>query len=379
MVKSDIIEDIITSREILVNSKMSLFVIFALLTITNAELIFVNVIHRHGDRTPQYMYPTDPYPESFWTEGLGMLTNLGKNQLFDLGKFMRHRYLGFLPINYHDSDLHVESSEMSRILMSAYCSLAGLYEPHGEDIWSPFVLNWQPIPVYSLPKSLDNKILGMRSCPQYDQLREKAYRTEITAERRKEYEDVLKNVSYYAGFDFDSKNLSMLSRIANIYDTLFIEDLNYLQLPDWALNFYPEPLREIFNFLSFELPNYNNELKQLHCGPLLREIIQHFDDKINGSIKQKWWHYSGHDITIANLLNCLNVYDGDRPVYGSAVFLELHSRPGNKYEVSVVYKKSEDVLHNLTIKDCDLNCPLEKFKELVKDILPKNWEEECIV
>ena len=35
-----------------------------------------------------------------------------------------------------------------RTMESAYCFLAGMYPPQGEQIWNPNLL-WQPIPVYT--------------------------------------------------------------------------------------------------------------------------------------------------------------------------------------------------------------------------------------
>ena len=38
--------------------------------------------------------------------------------------------------------------------MSAYCNLAGLYPPSGNQMWKPD-LKWQPVPVHTRPKKED--------------------------------------------------------------------------------------------------------------------------------------------------------------------------------------------------------------------------------
>lgn len=55
---------------------------------------------------------------------------------------------------YNVNDIHVQSTDVDRTLMSAYCNLAGLYEPKENLNWNPNIL-WNPIPVHTIPESLD--------------------------------------------------------------------------------------------------------------------------------------------------------------------------------------------------------------------------------
>lgn len=62
------------------------------------RLVLVQFIFRHGDRTPIRLYGTDPYKRSDFVEGLGQLTNRGKNRMFRLGETLKRRYENYLSI-----------------------------------------------------------------------------------------------------------------------------------------------------------------------------------------------------------------------------------------------------------------------------------------
>lgn len=52
------------------------------------------------------------------------------------------------------------------------------------------------------------------------------------------------------------------------------------------------------------------ELARYTSGFLLKEILQHFDQKIKSTLQpnRTLWLYGAHDYTIANLLNSLGIF-----------------------------------------------------------------------
>nr|CAH7728383.1 unnamed protein product [Callosobruchus chinensis] len=137
------------------------------------ELTAVIVIYRHGARTPIKPYPNDPYKnESIWPVGFGQLTNIGKQQHKELGKWLRQRYQTFLPEKYSEKDIYVRSTDVDRTLMSAEANLAGLFPPHAGQIWDK-TLNWQPIPVHTKPEREDALLAAKKHCPKYEMLLKK--------------------------------------------------------------------------------------------------------------------------------------------------------------------------------------------------------------
>lgn len=76
---------------------------------------------RHGDRSPAMTFPSDPIQESSWTfgeGGFGVLTPIGMEQHFKLGRIMRSRYVetGFLSHQYTAKEVDEDDNHLSQSL-----------------------------------------------------------------------------------------------------------------------------------------------------------------------------------------------------------------------------------------------------------------------
>lgn len=337
-----------------------------------SSLQLVHLVYRHGDRTPSAEFPTDPTP-GIWPQGFGELTNLGKMQQYELGKFLKKRYLnGFMNSSYNDDEITVRSTDKSRTLMSAYTNLAGLYPPKDHEKWNPN-LDWQPIPVHTLPKDEDQLLYMTSNCPRYMQI----------------YNEFI-NSEYYQGFledkrvwiDFVSQKAGVeteIEAITSVYDNLFCKTAHNISLPNWANSTVMQELKEIQEF-KMESYFYLPEMKILKGGVLLGEMIENTALKVTEpEILQKMYMYSAHDSTLVAFLLSLNVFNHMIVSYAACVMVELHKQAGNLYFVQVLYKNStsEDTLHVLTIPGCQARCPWEKFLELTKNSVPTDIEKEC--
>lgn len=98
-----------------------------------------------------------------------MKFQLGKQQQFALGQWLRRRYSNFLSTTFNVNDTYVQSSDVDRTLMSAQANLAGLYPPQGKQIWNDKLL-WQPIPIHTQPTTTDYLLAGgvPSPCPAYE-------------------------------------------------------------------------------------------------------------------------------------------------------------------------------------------------------------------
>ncbi|XP_031845966.1 prostatic acid phosphatase [Nomia melanderi] len=338
------------------------------------NIVFANILYRHGDRTPIRPYTNDPYNnESVWPVPYGQLTNLGKHQHLLLGRWLRKRYSQLLSNFYSPYDIYVQSTDVDRTLMSAESHLAGLYPPSGNQIWDN--IRWMPIPVHTIPEDKDYVLAAKKYCPKYDLELEKVMNS---AEMKRIDEENEKIYAYLT--EKTGNKISSLRTVEQIYNVLFIESIYNKTLPEWTKSVFPDKLKPIAA-KSFTINAYNKILQRLKSGSLLGEMIDHMEKKSKNSLipDRKVWMYSAHDETVANMLMTLNLFDPHCPPYTAMILIELRINSKDQYFVTVSYKNSSNEPTLLTLPGCIAMCPLNQFIALTKDIVPLNWEKECAV
>lgn len=356
-------------------------VFFVYIGIVNAasSLKLVNLLYRHGDRSPIVIFPTDPNRNYKWPEEPGWLTKIGMQQQYALGGYLRRRYVdtGFLSQDYKNSEVKIYSSEKDRCLMSAYCNLAGLF-PAGPDRHFNSTLNWQPIPVHSKPSSEDKTLRLHAPCPRYDQLYNESYHSADIQQKEKE------NTPFYDWLEIKTGVPDLnLESIWQIADTVFIEKSHNLPLASWVNNTVYDKLL-FLNGFQWTYIFKTKQMQRLKGGPLLGEMIQNMQNKAkaNGSSSLKMFMYSGHESTVAALLSALQVYNGISLPYAAMVIMELHQNTSGQHFVKLFYKNStvdSDVVETLSMPDCGDECPLRRFVELTRPVVPVDWVKECMI
>ncbi|KAI4881045.1 hypothetical protein NFI96_030013 [Prochilodus magdalenae] len=332
------------------------------------------MLYRHGDRSPVEAYPTDPNQESAWPQGFGQLTQDGMRQHFKLGQFLRKRYMGFLSESYSRYEIAVRSTDHDRTLMSAESNLAGLYPPNGSQVFHPG-LNWQPIPVHTVPKDEDRLLFfPLKNCPRYELLKKETEKTEHFLNMTQTYGDFLEMVRNKTGVD------STLWSIWKIYDALYCEEIHNKTRPGWVTPDVKNKLR-ILNDFSYQILFGGDQRKnksRLQGGLLLDQIIKNFSAAANTSGQLKMIMYSAHDTTIVALQEALGVFNNVQPPYASCHILELHNDNGS-VSVEMFYRNDSSVEkpYPITLPGCAQRCPLEDFKRLTRSVIPVDWHEEC--
>eukprot|EP00058_Branchiostoma_floridae_P022604 XP_002608094.1 hypothetical protein BRAFLDRAFT_91428 [Branchiostoma floridae] len=130
-------------------------------------LKFVSLLYRHGDRTPYDVYGNDTNTEDTWPQGFMQLTRVGIQQQYELGQFLRSRYVGpdFLNSSYsryqHDATVASLLSALGTFnyIHPPYCACV-MVELHQEDSGEFFVEVW-----YRSDSGHDPYLLTVPGCP----------------------------------------------------------------------------------------------------------------------------------------------------------------------------------------------------------------------
>ncbi|XP_012060520.1 PREDICTED: venom acid phosphatase Acph-1-like [Atta cephalotes] len=341
------------------------------------ELILVNVVFRHGDRTPdnngREMFPNDPYINySFYPTGLGQLTIEGKKHEYRLGKFLRSRYNDFLGSLYVPKLVVARSSDFERTKMSLQLVLASLFPPRNLQRWSP-LLNWQPIPILYTPRIDDNIILS-DECPQYLEEYNRILNSPEGQAKIGEFKDLMGNLTRLTG-----KNIQSLEEFYYLYHTFVAESSLGLPLPEWAYDYFP--YGPLFDGIvaAYNISNFTPLIRRLYAGPMIRAMTDNMiaAQNPNAAPNTKIYLYSGHETNIASMLHSFGVYKPHVPEYSSAVILELQQIQQEYYVKLVYYQGIPPTIKDLTIPGCDTLCPFDKYLDLIDDLIPSDEEMIC--
>lgn len=328
---------------------------------------------------------------------------LGKQHHFDLGRWLRHRYnnTAVLRARYNPNDIYVRSTDYDRTLMSATVNMAALFIPFGSTPPAAAAANvnnvsistawlrdphWLPVPVHTVPQSLDDTLLNEKPCARYQQLFDDVKRTHVVPLLQK-HQHLVAYLEQHSGKTIGDD----LWQVNNLHDTLYIEELRNLSLPAWTQSIWPGSGE--FGKLAdqaFVLETQTPEMGRLKYGRLIAEILQRFRNKTSGSLQpdRSMWVYSGHDTTLSGVLNTMGMFETVHgPPYASALLWELRLVAGRPH-VQMLYRRgwatAALVNHNkaevLTIPMCGTLCPLERMFELYAHVMPSgSFDEECMV
>lgn len=336
-----------------------------------AELKLVQTIFRHGNKMPSQVniYPNDPYVNyTYEPAGKGGLTNVGKTNMYKVGQFFRERYEDFLGKIYTKENIWFRADEVDRTVMSGQLVAAGLYPPSEEQRWNPD-LNWQPIPVWTIPATMDCLYTTPFSS-KFHTMRNLVEETdEDVIQFEKDNKDIYKYLSEHTGGNVTQ------SKVFSLYQYLFAQKDIGLELPEWTKSVFPHGKLDELVIYDILIRTRTLELKQILGGLWIREWLNHVNDHISKKDTRKAFMYAAHDLNIAYILSALDNFDNEIPYYGNSLMFELHE-DDNEYYVQVLYK-NKDNIRVLKFSNCDTMCPLDEFKKFVKPLISINMEEIC--
>ncbi|TKR58382.1 hypothetical protein L596_029834 [Steinernema carpocapsae] len=357
------------------------------------ELVLIQALWRHGDRTPQETYPADPYQEDFWKLKWGQLTTTGMWQHYQQGLRLKARYvdkLKFLNANYELEDTYVRSTGVPRTLMSAYSNLAGFYSTSKNTFptKASWPTNWSPVPVHTLEPARDHLLHWESACPRRFQLFNERAEFEGYQKFMSQYKELISEIAQKTTW-----NVTDPFKLEVFFDTIFVEKLYNLTIPAWFTEAKYKELKGVLDLaIDYIYGNgefgktENVELIRLTGGALLNAMIENMQKAVKKESPVKYIAYSAHDTTLNALLRALGakktVVPERVPEYASHLVLELWKTDDGSFEVELQYSansKTDFVAVTDAITGCPKEeaCPLDKFVSRSNKYVSKDMEKEC--
>ncbi|KAG7210240.1 hypothetical protein KM043_011788 [Ampulex compressa] len=343
---------------------------------SSAELKFLQVIFRHGNRNPlkgDEIYPNDPYVNyTYPPEGYGALTNTGKMTEYKFGQYLHKRYGAWLGPIYSDKIVKFYASHKDRTVMSAELAAAALFPPAKEQMWNP-ALHWQPIPVWTVSADEDKRLFDVPQCPNFWKMRkELEEKNPHLIAQRWRYQPLYDYLSLHTGSNITQELTFVLRQF------LFAQLDIGLTLEEWTHAVFPNGALDAAATYDMIIQSYTRQMKQLMGGIWLRKWLHHVDKYLSLASKDepKAVFYAAHELNIAGILNALNCFDNKIPWYAASLMFELHEEDGDLY-VKIVHK-DKDVVRTLEVPGCySTMCPLKVFRRIVAPLIPADPQQLC--
>ncbi|CAM0142796.1 hypothetical protein VKS41_002640 [Umbelopsis sp. WA50703] len=334
----------------------------------NLELKFLQLVHRHGERTPvrkrlETLVPSiwnlcDANSQMFTViaklqgqtidstlkpvrlsrlvetehgDGIqvtatpgscfyGQLTNVGRASMTRLGSRLRDIYidnLKFLPDTWDEKTVYIRSTDYTRTQESVQQLIAGgLYPENKRD--ESFKLNIRT------RDARDDNMFPNPSCKKLRQLT-RDFNATVAEQCKPKLEKISERMRTYV----PEVSLDSHPSANGILDTLVSAKAHGFKLPPDIDDDLLSDLADVVTHEWFAGAMHNEEIRKLSLGRLMGDIRDRMVRKVNGTDKLvgeenlKMAIYSGHDTTVAPLLIILGVFDMKWPPFSSSILFEL--------------------------------------------------------
>jgi len=322
------------------------------------ELIQVQVVTRHGARTPLTKTPVNLH------EGGSRLTALGERQQYDLGLWLQQKVTSSPRFNTYDpSRVRMLSSAFDRTITSAQSLALGLF-PQVErnvDLSGPSLLpeniTRANIPIYMKSQLNDVEIRTYANCPAFYTDLEQLYLSDEFKSRELENIELLRKLAQNSLFQPYSETrpnvgtIVPLSQIWNTFDSINVAKTECdpnpsraecLALPDPDVRNYLTPtewstLKSLAHYAEHK--KYSREIAGTRLGGnLLLKILSNMGSA-SSTVDElyAWVVYSAHYPTILSVFSALGTYSANShfsretiPEYASALVFELYENSAFK-------------------------------------------------
>lgn len=294
----------------------------------------------------------DSYRKNILTGGTfpGQLTTVGMQQLYELGKRLRRKYIEetqFLSSTFSPAEVYVRSTNIVRTIESAKCLVAGLFQQKQKE--TVRILTTEAESEILYPNYHGCKLLKILGSQRWA---ESATLPDIAAD--------LQSIQIALGIAAHQKIDFILIR-----DDMVAREAHGLPCPPVLDTWRNKVEQRAVDMMYYVFEPSKRENLKLCVGPLLHIFLSNIEEKLQDTSSEpnrKLFLYSAHDTTLIPCLMALGIFDMRWPPYAADITLELHQHRQTKKSFVKVSYIGQDQL----IPGCSgVYCPLDEFKQVL--------------
>jgi Histidine phosphatase superfamily (branch 2) len=376
------------------------------LSVESTTLKLVQVITRHGARTPYAELPEPAraewdctlrhlsipsnYDHEYFSVGRlyrknyikgreilpgncmqGQLTEAGYKLHYSLGEQFRRHYvddLHFLEKGGYPSAEHiyVRSTDVPRTVASAEAQLLGFFPRNPESAPAQLV-NIDVVEHAREDMSPGNK------CPKMIQQCNAVQNTSTWRTWQKSADALLAKLASEW-----NTSVSEMPSLDSLWDNIYARSWHNISMPTGITKPVFDDVKSSAAWTIETAYDYQ-DVARLGIGVFLGEVMSRFEASIKHQSQLKWVYYSGHDTTCALFLSAFGALRGRGwPPYAAHIVMELRADTAGKNYVRFLY---QDEVVKLPGCNGEELCPYDEFAKIAGQsvITQAQWEQECKV
>lgn len=347
---------------------------------TDADLIQVQIISRHGARTPLHksvripnvwechnsestshshnfsraLHVSVSHGKSVFLGNchFGQLLGKGVAELKKLGQYLRNVYvdqLKFLPSKFDPSICKFRSTNTIRTIHSQISIFTGLYPGN------------YSLTIETADKKYDPWRRTSGICPRFHKIYKELMGGSEWVASGLQNDDLMNSLSKSLVTKWSSTNDAMTSTLCQGFDLPPEVDAKVV---DEAIALKARQMQFIYS---------HDQIFPLFSSFPAAEILNAMLSRVNGKSRTRFVHWSAHDGNILSLLGYLGYSDGKWPPYGSFIAIELYRF--RKIQQFFVQFRYNGRLMRIPRFSYSRVIPLDDFAKFVRNYMPRLVED----
>lgn len=260
--------------------------------------------------------------------------------------------------------------------MSAETTLAGLYQPAGDDQWLKG-LPWEPVPISTMPEEEDAYVSITRPCPAYFKIYNDLRTSKYFSDILKENAELINYLNENTGWKIE--DLDYVRGIYSIRD--IYSRYNETFVPTWMTKLN-NTLFANLSGIAWVRDTWTPEMKRWMTGPFFGQFFSHHEAFVkNREDEPKFYTVSASSIAVGAILNTMDVFDNVPPPFSATILWELYKTNSGSHYFKIFQKGDGSDVKELKPKACGTTyCEYGAFKNLLHNYTIyeiEEWENEC--